>query len=191
MTEIMEFNPKKYKNSIAACKQAIKTYNQRSKQAKQARMKVAKICISLKRMCRITVIAKDIDLGYTTLQSWITEYERANNDAIVAIVSKEGDKINRAALNRTLIGVGKDSTPKEIKDTYRKEKNKAEDDIRLDYLVKQMHKVNFSICSELVLAKVDQEHLSTLKILCSEVVEKINKHMGASRGKSNTRPVVQ
>lgn len=178
-----KFNPDVYKKHVKEAKLYLRRYTRHSKDAADARNKVADIAIKVRRYYKLVAFAQDIGLNYNTLHSWMSERERP----VKSIIKEEGDDLDKSALRRTLKQISKDDTPEKAQAIYTKEKNKSKEDITVDNILYFMDDAMFSICNKFVLEKLDQQRLHTIYLACLAITKKLMEHFN-QKGDLNERP---
>lgn len=177
-----------------AYKKAVKKAIKLVKAIKDARYEVAKIAISVcdiktgggtgKNHYTITSFAKDIGINPNTLHRWRREY--------LLVISKIGDnKIKRMALDATLKRVDSKTPPSSVRKIYVSElkKHKTEDDTKLEDCLKRVKTIQFLICHQFKLDKMNKETLLAIKEICLSIDREIDERVIKNKPRKKKRDV--
>jgi len=159
----------KYQASIKKCRKLLGKYTSKMKEAAQIRHEIALEAIKVREFAKLTVLADDLEIKYTTLMNWITEAEKPTRE----LEAKEGEDIDKPALKRTKKKINKGSTNKEVRDIYTNEKKKAPEDLQLEAYVQQMGAIEFFICNQAVLSMLNKDDLMLIEKRAIKIADKL------------------
>ena len=127
----------------------------------------------------VTDFAKEISVGYKTLQRWRREY----NLVVSKIGIKDPTKLKRKALESTLKKVGKGTSKAEVKKIYNsyKKNEKIPDDAYFLDIKKRIFNFRFAICHNYTLKKLDQEVLKDIHKAVKEINKALNTHFSKNK----------